>query len=232
MSDPGSRVIVITGATRGCGRALVDRFVAGGHRVAGCGRSDEGVAELRTHYGRPHRFDVLSVADNRAVRDWAAQISIELGPPDLLLNNAALINESAPLWEVPEAEFSDLIDVNVKGVVNVIRHFVPPMIARGRGVVVNMSSGWGRSTSPRVAPYCASKWAIEGLTRALAQELPRGMAAIALNPGVIHTEMLDICFGRSAGDYPEPAAWAKRAVPFLLALGASDNGKALSVPSR
>lgn len=232
MSDTGSRVIVITGATRGCGRALVECFAAAGHRVAGCGRSAEGIAELRRRYDGSHRFDVVSVADDRAVGDWAEQVTSTLGPPDLLLNNAALINESAPLWEVPAEEFSTLIDVNVKGVVNVIRHFVPPMIARGRGVVVNMSSGWGRTTSPRVAPYCASKWAIEGLSRSLAQELPRGLASIALNPGIIHTEMLDRCFGGSAGGYPSPQEWAERAAPFLLKLAAADNGKAMSVPSR
>ena len=122
--------------------------------------------------------------------------------PDLLLNNAATINPNAPLWKVSADEFSYVIDVNIKGVANVIRHFVPRMIERGSGVIVNFSSGWGRSTSPEVAPYCATKWAIEGLTRALAQELPAGMAAIPLNPGIINTDMLQSCFGESADDFP------------------------------
>lgn len=68
-------------------------------------------------------------------------------------------------------------------------------------IIVNISSGWGRSTSPEVAPYCASKWAIEGLTQALAQELPSGMVTVALNPGIIHTDMLNICFGEEAKYY-------------------------------
>ena len=84
----------------------------------------------------------------------------------------------APLWQVPADEFSRLIDVNISGVYYVIRHFGPAMVARGRGVIVNFSSGWGRSVSPEVAPYYATKWAIEGLTRALAEELPKGMAAV------------------------------------------------------
>ena len=71
-------------------------------------------------------------------------------------------------------------DVNVGGVANVIRHFVPPMVSAGRGVIVNLSSGWGRSVAANVAPYCCTKWAIEGLTRALAEELPQGLAAIPL----------------------------------------------------
>ena len=81
-----------------------------------------------------------------------------------------------------------------------------------------------------MAPYCATKFAIEGLTRALAQELPAGMAAVPLNPGVINTDMLKICFGSSAESYSPPREWAEDVVPFLLKLGPKDNGKPLSAP--
>src|SRR5205085_4965524 len=124
---------------------------------------------------------------------------------------------------------SAVIDVNIKGVANVIRHFVPAMIARGRGIIVNFSSGWGRSTDAEVAPYCATKWAIEGLTQSLAQELPSGMAAIPLNPGIIDTDMLRTCFGGDAASYPSPEEWSEQAAAFLLRLGPRDNGKSLSV---
>src|SRR6185369_8192577 len=117
----------------------------------------------------------------------------------------------------------------IKGVANVIRHFVPGMIERGGGVVVNFSSGWGRSTDAEVAPYCATKWAIEGLTQALAQELPANVAAIALNPGVINTDMLKSSFGGSASAYPSAEQWARKAVPFILALGPNHNGQSLTV---
>jgi len=120
--------------------------------------------------------------------------------------------------------------VNIKGVFNVIRAFVPAMIQKKRGVIVNFSSGWGRTTAPEVAPYCATKWAIEGLTQSLAQELPAGMAAVPLNPGVIDTEMLRSSFGASAGSYSKPEIWARSAVPFLLKLGPAHNGQALTVP--
>ena len=111
-----------------------------------------------------------------------------------------------------------------------MRYFVPAMIERSRGVIVNFSSGWGRSTSAGVAPYCASKWAIEGLTRALADELPQGMAAVPLNPGIIDTDMLRVCFGDDAQAYPDATAWAKRAVPLLLELGPQHNGRPMTVP--
>lgn len=225
-----AKLIVITGVSRGLGRALVDELARAGHRVVGCARSADAIAELGEAWPRPHRFDVVDVADELQVQAWAASVLAEAGPPDLLVNNAALINRNAPLWEVPAEEFSRLVDVNLKGVVHVIRCFVPAMIERGSGTIVNISSGWGRSVSPEVAPYCATKWAIEGLTLALAEELPRGMAAVPLNPGVINTEMLQSCFGEDARSYPTADQWARRAARFLLKLSPKDNGQQLTVP--
>ena len=231
MAKPitAKQLILITGATRGLGHAMTDGFAGLGHTVLGCGRSKEGVEALRHAHGKPHDFDVVNVADDAQVQTWARRLLVEYGPPDLILNNAALINVNAPLWKVPAAAFSDVVDVNIKGVANVIRHFVPAMVNVKRGVIVNFSSGWGRSVSPEVAPYCATKFAIEGLTRALAEEIPEGMAAIPLSPGVIDTDMLRSCMGAGAASYSAPAEWAKRAIPFILKLGAKDNGKSLSI---
>jgi len=230
MTAGKPRLVVITGVTRGCGRAMVDEFVRLGHTVVGCGRSTERIGALTDLFPAPHDFRAVNVASDAEVQAWAAGVLKSHGVPDLLVNNAALINRNARLWEIPADEFSAVADVNLKGVANVIRHFTPAMVARARGVIVNFSSGWGRSTDAGVAPYCATKWAIEGLTQALAQELPQGMAAIPLNPGIIHTEMLQRCFGGSAADYPTPAVWAKRAVPFLLKLGPTENGQPLTAP--
>lgn len=228
---PETRRIVLTGASRGLGRAMVAGFAEAGHIVIGCSRSDEAIEQLRAQFPAPHRFDVVDVADDDSVGAWAESVIADGGPPDLLLNNAALVNANAALWEVPPDQFSDVIDANIKGVYHVIRHFVPAMIEQGSGVIVNFSSGWGRTTSPEVAPYCATKWAVEGLTQALAQELPPTMAAVPLNPGIINTEMLQSCFGPSASSYPNAEQWAKHAVPFLLGLGPDDNGHSLTAPS-
>jgi NAD(P)-dependent dehydrogenase (short-subunit alcohol dehydrogenase family) len=222
--------VVITGCTKGLGRALAEWFIANGHTVAGCGRSAE-ILDLRFTHPAPHDFSVVDVTEENKVAIWAEKLSGTHGSPDLLICNAAVMNNPAPLWKVPAAEFNRLIDINVKGVATVLRHFVPHMLAKGSGTIVTLSSGWGRSTSPEVAPYCASKYAIEGLTQALAQELPDGLAAVPLNPGVIDTAMLRQCWSDGADSYPKPEAWAKIAGPFLLKLGRKDNGRSLSVPS-
>ena len=222
--------VAITGVTRGLGRAMAKEFARLGHTVVGCGRSEKEIARLRREHGKPHDFAVVDVASDEQVKAWADAVQRTHRAPNLLLNNAALINKNARLWDVSADEFSQIIDVNVKGTVSVIRHFLPAMIQQGEGVVVNFSSGWGRSTDAEVAPYCASKWAIEGLTQSLAQELPAGLAAVALNPGIINTDMLQSCFGSSAASYPTPERWAKTAAPFLLKLGPDDNGKQLTAP--
>jgi NAD(P)-dependent dehydrogenase (short-subunit alcohol dehydrogenase family) len=226
------KLILITGVSRGLGRAMAEEFIRLGHTVVGCGRSEKEIAQLQKHFGSPHDFAVVDVANDGQVATWAKRILKSHGAPDLLLNNAGLINRNARLWEIGAQEFSDVVDVNLKGTANVIRHFVPAMVKNKSGVIVNFSSGWGRSTDAEVAPYCATKWAIEGLTQALAQELPPGMAAVPLNPGIINTQMLQSCFGGSASGYPTAEEWAKIAVPFLLKLGASDNGRPLTVPVR
>lgn len=225
------QTIVITGVSQGLGRAMAEGLIAEGHTVAGCARSSEAIAQLQQQYPAPHHFSALDVVDAERVQHWADQMIQSVGVPHRLINNAAIINPPAKLWEIPKDEFDALIDVNIKGTVNVIRSFVPTMIEAGEGIIVNFSSGWGRSASPQVAPYCASKWAIEGLTQALAQELPSGLGAIALNPGVIHTPMLATCFGDAAAAYTSVPRWQQQAVPFLLGLSPKDNGRSLTVPA-
>jgi NAD(P)-dependent dehydrogenase (short-subunit alcohol dehydrogenase family) len=228
MKQRAPKRIVVTGVSRGLGRELVEGFVGCGHTVCGCARSAAAMAELSSRHPAPHDFAVVDVSNDDEVRAWAKRVLAD-GPPDLLINNAGVINRNAPLWKVPAKELAQVFAVNVCGVVNVLRHFVPAMVKRGQGVIVNMSSGWGRSVSPEVAPYCGSKWAVEGLTRAMAEELPAGMAAVPLNPGIINTDMLRTCWGKGAESYPDATAWAKRAVPLLLRLGPKDNGRPLSV---
>jgi NAD(P)-dependent dehydrogenase (short-subunit alcohol dehydrogenase family) len=224
-----AKKIVITGVTRGLGRALAEEFIRSGHTVIGCGRGAEGILDLRFTYSAPHDFSAVDVSASMKVDLWAERVTGIHGAPDLLINNAGLMNRPVALWKIEPEEFSRVIDVNIKGVANVIRAFVPEMARAGRGVIVNFSSGWGRSVAPEVAPYCASKWAVEGLTRALAAELPGGMAAIPLNPGIIDTDMLRSCWPDGASTHEKPEAWARRAAKVILGFGPKDNGHPASV---
>lgn len=223
------RAILITGVTRGLGSAMTRAMSAAGHTIFGCGRSANRVEALRREFPPPHHFAVVDVANDAMVAAWAKE-ALARRIPDLLINNAAVITPERPLWEVPEDEFSCIVDINIKGVQNVIRHFTPAMVKRRSGIIINMSSGWGRGADPGFGPYITTKWAIEGLTQALALELPSGMAAVSLSPGIIDTAMLREAFGDGASQYDSPETWAGRATPFILAIGPNENGRQLATP--
>ena len=147
---------------------MVDEFIKLGWTVAGCARDAQAIQALSTRLDDPHLFRVCDVSSEADVERFSIDLVTRVGVPDLLLNNAAVINPNQPLWEMSAQDIDRIVDVNIKGTIAMMRHLLPPMLRRGSGVVVNFSSGWGRGTSPEVAPYCATKWAIEGLTRALA----------------------------------------------------------------
>ena len=153
---------------------MAERFAVDGWAVAGCGRTEQAIAEMQETLPDPHVF-VLRCCRSFCRGGLLREGARDRRRPDLSADNAAIINANAPLWEVTEEEFARVIDINIKGVHAVIRQFLPPMIKRGSGVIVNFSSGWGRFTSLDERPYCATKWAIEGLTQALSQELPRDL---------------------------------------------------------
>lgn len=228
-----AKLILVTGVSQGLGRIMVERLIGLGHTLVGCSRNQTAIQALQQQFDAKHDFTCLDIKDNAAVAEWALQVQNKYACPiDLLLNNAGIVHPLAPLWTIDEETFNAVIDINIKGVANVIRHFVPAMVEQKHGVIVNFSAGWGRYTVANAAPYCASKWAIEGLTKALSQELPEGMAAVSLWPGTIHTATLETIYGdEKAANYLSPQAWADIAIPFLLYIGASDNGKPLSIPT-
>ena len=199
-------------------------FASRGWRIAGGARDTQALAELESTLSTEHLLQSMDVTKPGEVDDFAQAIEDILGTPDLLVNNAGLINRNAPMTKVSPEEFSSILAVNLGGIHNMIRAFVPKMEKAGRGIIANFSSYWGQSTAPDVGPYCATKWGVEGLTRSLAQELPCGLAAVAFNPGVINTDMLRSTFGKEAQSYPLPQEWAVDAVTRLENLSLRDNG--------
>ncbi|HMP17051.1 MAG TPA: SDR family oxidoreductase, partial [Gemmatales bacterium] len=91
----------------------------------GCGRSGDKIRELQEKYQPPHDFEAVDVAREEAVARWCQRLLKEYGPPDLLINNAAVMNRMAPLWEITAREMEHMVQVNVLGVAHVIRHMVP-----------------------------------------------------------------------------------------------------------
>jgi len=222
-----SKLVCISGCSKGLGRAMAVEFHTRGWRVAGGARNAEALEKLENEIGDLCFFQAFDVSKSEEVENFAQSVEENLGVPDLLVNNAGIINKNAPLTQISPEEFASVLSINLGGIHNMIRSFVPRMEKRGNGIIVNFSSYWGQSTAPEVGPYCATKWGVEGLTRSLAQELPQGLATVAFNPGIINTDMLRSCFGDAASSHENPVDWAKHAVSRLEKIGLPDNGQTI-----
>ena len=224
-------LIVVTGVTRGLGSALTEWLIAQGRTVVGCARSQAGIDALRKRFPAPHGFQALDVTSSEDVRKWAQSVIETNGVPDLVINNASICNDaSRRSWELSDEEFNTVIAVNINGTANVCRAFLPAMVKRGAGTLIGVSSRAGRKGLATLAPYCAGKWAIEGMMKSIARELPQGMAAIPMNPGDINTSMYRSNWTNSAPSKPSPEEWVGVAGPFILSLGSKDNGESVTVP--
>ena len=224
-------LIVVTGVTRGLGSVLTRWLVDQGKTVVGCARSRSGVDALRESFPSPHRFDVVDVTSSGDVKAWARSVVDTNGVPDLVVNNASVCNDASKRsWELGDEEFDRVMAVNINGTANVCRAFLPAMVERGEGTVIGLSSRAGRKGLANLAPYCAGKWAIEGMMKAIARELPQGMAAVPMNPCDINTDMYRSNWPDNAPNKPSPEAWVEIAGPFILSLGSKDNGVSVQVP--
>jgi NAD(P)-dependent dehydrogenase (short-subunit alcohol dehydrogenase family) len=174
--------VLITGASKGLGRATARELARRGHRVIATARDVKTLADLDVAARIP-----LDVTDDASVRR-AAQ---EAGQVDVLINNAAEIFE-APLETAPMDEVKRLYDINLFGTIRAIQAFVPAMRERGSGTIVNVSSVVARVAFPLTSIYCSTKWALEGLSESLRIELEHfGVRVVLVEPGMIGTGALD-----------------------------------------
>jgi 3-oxoacyl-[acyl-carrier protein] reductase len=186
-------VALVTGASRGIGRAVALELADAGMRVALASTSLEGTRELLEALkgqGREACAVAMNVGDPSSVTQGLGQIERTLGPVDVLVNNAGIVRRK-PLEQMADADFDEVVRVNLSGPFYLARRLVPGMVARGVGRVVNVSSISGTLGTPRMSGYCASKWGLNGLTKALAEELKgSGVFVAALLPGSVDTDML------------------------------------------
>jgi 3-oxoacyl-[acyl-carrier protein] reductase len=189
-----NEIAVVTGASRGIGRATSLALAERGLTVALVGRSsralEDALAAVRAIAPASRSFacDVSLPAEvDRAARD----VLRDLGTPRLVVNNAGIVRRGARVHETDPATWDEVLGVNLRGPYLVARAFLPAMLARGSGRFVQVASISATLGSPGAASYAASKWGLVGLTKSLAEELrDTGLQAIAVLPGSVDTEML------------------------------------------
>ena len=181
------RTVLVTGAGNGLGRSISLGLVARGARVVLVARRAEALQAVAAEAaGLPGsvRVATADVSDPGAVEALAAELADET--VEVLVNNAGVPGPVAPLLEISPDEWDDVFDVNVRGVYLMCRAFIPGMVARGEGDVINVASVSGKRPLTRRTPYAASKMAVIGLTTTLAFEVgPLGVSVNSLSPGPV-----------------------------------------------
>ena len=186
------RVALVTGASRGIGRAVALALGAAGAAVACCARSAEQVeataAKVGGNGGRARGFP-LDVTRRNEIDTVVADIGAALGPIDILVNNAGITLDKRSV-EVTDEEWDDVLATNLTSTFTLARAVAPGMMEQRRGKIINIGSMYGKIGVPRYAAYCASKAAVEALTRSLAVEWARhGIQVNCLAPGYVNTDI-------------------------------------------
>jgi NAD(P)-dependent dehydrogenase (short-subunit alcohol dehydrogenase family) len=167
------KVVVVTGSSRGLGKALADAFAAEGALVEGASRASG-----------------VDLRDPKAVRRFFEGVRDRHRRLDVLVNNAGVLTPRRPLQEVTDDEWRESLSVNLDAVFYCTREALRLMLPRRSGLIVNVSSGVAGRAAPTWGPYAAAKWGVEGLTKLLAEETrEQGVRVVAINPARTRTAM-------------------------------------------
>ncbi len=186
-------VVLVTGSSSGIGRETAIQFAKSGSKVVltyntGKKAGEEALEECMVH--GPALLTRLDVRDARSIYLLLDRVFHYFGGIDILVNNAGVIRWTELVKQTDE-EIWDQVQVNLLGVIQVTRAFLPQFLKQRSGVVVNISSAMGKETDGELAVYCATKWGVRGFTKALASELPKSIRAYCVNPAMTATGMTD-----------------------------------------
>ncbi|ODU05954.1 MAG: oxidoreductase [Pseudonocardia sp. SCN 72-86] len=191
------RTALVTGAGNGLGRTIALELAAAGSRVVLVGRTRAKLDVVAAEIGEAARVEVADTASEESVRALGAALSGE--EVSILINNAGIAGPVASLTSVALTEWDEVFAVNVRGVFLMCREFLPPMLARGSGDVVNLASVSGKRPLAGRTPFTASKLAVIGLTTTLAHEVgPFGVSVNTLSPGPVDGPRMQRNFAREA----------------------------------
>lgn len=197
------KILLITGVSSGFGRALAQEALTAGHTVVGTVRSAQAKSDFESLSATAAFGRVLDVTDFDAIDGVVAEIEENVGPVDVLVNNAGYGHEGI-MEESAVSEMRRQFDVNVFGAVAMMKAVLPFMRERWRGHILNITSMGGYITMPGITYYCGSKFALEGISEALGKEVkPFGIAVTAVAPGSFRTDWAGRSMTRTPRSIPD-----------------------------
>lgn len=189
MPNFKDKIVFITGASSGIGRACAEAFAATGAKLILCARRLDRLEKMAENLNAETYLTELDVRDQKEVRKKIASLPDEWSDIDILINNAGLARGLSKLHEGTLSDWEEMIDTNVKGLLYVSREVVPGMVKRNRGDIVNIGSIAGHEVYPNGNVYCASKHAVDALTRGLRIDLVNTNIRVStVDPGLVETE--------------------------------------------
>jgi serine 3-dehydrogenase len=189
------RIVFVTGASSGIGRACARAFAGAGARLLLCARRVERLQALTDELGIPARVFQLDVRDRAAVGQAVDALPEEWRAIDVLVNNAGLSRGLTKLHDYDLTDIDEMVDTNVKGLLYVTRAVAPGMVARARGHIINIGSIAGHWTYPNGAVYCATKAAVKSISEGLKMDLlGTPVRVTSVDPGLVETEFSVVRF--------------------------------------
>lgn len=192
MKDFTNKVVVVTGAGSGMGRAYAQAFAKRGAKLALNDYDAAGLSETVALLGDAEvHSETFDVSNKSAMDNFAENVKNRFGNAHVIINNAGIEGAQKPAWELSNEEHARIMGINYYGVVNGTRAFVPQLLANNEGAVVNVSSVFGLIGTPNNSDYCASKFAVRGFTEAMMVELQdTPVNAFCVHPGGIATNIV------------------------------------------
>jgi NAD(P)-dependent dehydrogenase (short-subunit alcohol dehydrogenase family) len=190
-----ARIALVTGASQGIGKAIAEKLLGSGDTVAIAALDDQALKEATAEFqSKGFRFKSYGadLSDEFQIDSLVKSVVRDLGPVDILINNAGITGPTLPAHEVATSDWDQTLAINLRTPFLLSRAVIPLMIGRRTGTIINISSIAGKMAYPLRSPYAASKWGLIGLTLTLAQELgPHNVRVNAICPGPTLTEMID-----------------------------------------
>jgi dehydrogenase/reductase SDR family member 4 len=231
LGDLTGKVAVVTGASRGIGRAIAEIFSREGARVVICGRKQETLDQVAREIGSNVKAIACHVGRADQIENMIAITTRELGPIDVLVNNAATNVSFGPCLDIDEAQFDKMIEINLKSAFRLIKAVAPGMCERGTGSIINIASIAGLRPQLHSLLYSMTKAALIMMTQSYALELgPKGVRVNAIAPGLIQTTLSEFYWKGEAqrksvlAEQPIQRIGQPKDVAELAQLLASDRG--------
>ncbi|AEW76362.1 3-oxoacyl-ACP reductase FabG [Aggregatibacter actinomycetemcomitans] len=186
------KIALVTGATRGIGRAVAEELASKGAFVIGTATSEKGAETISAYLGEKGRGLVLNVADQASIEGVLERIKKEFGDIDILVNNAGITRDNL-LMRMKDEEWFDILQTNLSSVYHLSKAMLRSMMKKRFGRIINIGSVVGSSGNPGQSNYCAAKAGLVGFSKALAKEVAsRGITVNVVAPGFIATDMTEV----------------------------------------